>query len=79
MSKKVVIVGGVAGGASTAARLRRIDEDCDIVMFEKGEYISFANCGLPYYIGETIKERDNLIVQTVEAMEKKFNIKLKWL
>lgn len=79
MSKKVVIVGCVAGGASTAARLRRIDEDCDIVMFEKGEYISFANCGLPYYIGETIKERDNLIVQTVEAMEKKFNIKLKWL
>ena len=79
MSKKVVMVGGVVGGASTAARLRRIDEDCDIVMFEKGEYISFANCGLPYYIGETIKERDNLIVQTVEAMEKKFNIKLKWL
>lgn len=77
MSKKVVIVGGVAGGASTAARLRRIDEKCEIVMFEKGEYISFANCGLPYYIGETIKERDNLIVQTVEAMEKKFNMKIK--
>ena len=77
MSKKVVIVGGVAGGASTAARLRRIDENCEIVMFEKGEYISFANCGLPYYIGETIKERDNLIVQTVEAMEKKFNMKIR--
>lgn len=79
MSKKIVIIGGVAGGASTAARLRRMDESLEIIMFEKGEYISFANCGLPYYIGETIKERDNLIVQTVEAMEKKFNIKLKWL
>lgn len=77
MGKKIVIVGGVAGGASTAARLRRVDENCEIVMFEKGEYISFANCGLPYYIGETIKERDNLIVQTIEAMEKKFNMKIK--
>ena len=68
MSKKVLIVGGVAGGASTAARLRRIDENCKIVMFEKGEYISFANCGLPYYIGGTITERSKLVVQTVEDM-----------
>ena len=68
MSKKVLIVGGVAGGASTAARLRRIDEKCKIVMFEKGEYISFANCGLPYYIGGTITERSKLVVQTVEDM-----------
>ncbi len=74
MSKKVLIVGGVAGGASTAARLRRIDEKVEIIMFEKGEYISFANCGLPYYIGETIKERDLLLVQTPEAMKARFNI-----
>lgn len=74
MAKKVVIVGGVAGGASTAARLRRNDETVEIVMFEKGEYISFANCGLPYYIGETIQERSALLVQTPEAMKARFNI-----
>ncbi|MFA5523888.1 MAG: DsrE/DsrF/DrsH-like family protein [Tissierellales bacterium] len=74
MSKKVLIVGGVAGGASAAARLRRLDEGLDIVMFEKGEYISFANCGLPYYIGETIEERDQLLLQTPEAMKARFNI-----
>jgi len=74
MSKKVLIVGGVAGGASTAARLRRLDEELEIVMFERDEYISFANCGLPYYIGETIKEREKLLVQTPESMHKRFNI-----
>jgi len=74
MSKKVLIVGGVAGGASTAARLRRLDENAEIIMFERDEYISFANCGLPYYIGETIKERDKLLVQTPEAMKARFNI-----
>lgn len=62
MPKKIIIVGGVAGGASTAARLRRLDENAEIIMVEKGEYISFANCGLPYYIGEIINERDKLIV-----------------
>lgn len=72
--KKVLIVGGVAGGASAAARLRRLDENAEIVLFEKGEYISFANCGLPYYIGETIKEREKLLVQTPEAMNAAFNI-----
>lgn len=77
MSKKIVIVGGVAGGAGTAARLRRLDEKAEIVMFEKGEYISFANCGLPYYIGGTIKARENLIVQTVEAMQGKFNLDIR--
>lgn len=77
MQKKIIIVGGVAGGASTAARLRRLDEQANIIMFEKGEYISFANCGLPYYIGETIKDRNNLIVQTVEAMEAKFNLDIR--
>ena len=74
MSKKIVIVGGVAGGASAAARLRRLNEDYEIIMFEKGEYISFANCGLPYYIGESIKERDNLLVQTVDGMSERFNL-----
>ena len=54
---KVLIVGGVAGGAGTAARLRRNDENAEIILFEKGDYISFANCGLPYYIGGTITER----------------------
>ena len=63
MNKKIIIVGGVAGGASTAARLRRLDENAEIIMVEKGEYISFANCGLPYYIGETIDDRGKLIVQ----------------
>lgn len=77
MSKKVLIVGGVAGGASAAARLRRLDEEVEIIMYEKGEYISFANCGLPYHIGETIKEREKLIVQTPEAMSARFNMDIR--
>ncbi len=71
---KYVIVGAVAGGASTAARLRRLDEHADIVIFEKGAYISYANCGLPYYIGEVIKDRNKLFVQTAAAFNKRFNI-----
>jgi len=74
MDKKVLIIGGVAGGASAAARLRRLDENAEIIMFERGEYISFANCGLPYYIGESIKERNKLLVQTPEGMKSRFNI-----
>lgn len=74
MPRKVVIVGGVAGGASAAARLRRLDEDAEIIMFERGDYISFANCGLPYYIGEVIKKKDKLIVQTPHQMKDRFNI-----
>lgn len=74
---KVVIVGGVAGGASAAARLRRLNEDAEIILFEKGEYISYANCGLPYYIGEVIKEREKLVVQTPEGMSKRFNIDIR--
>lgn len=74
MSKKVLIIGGVAGGATTAARLRRLDESMEIIIFERGEYISYANCGLPYYIGSVIKERDALLLQTPEAMKAKFNI-----
>lgn len=74
MGRKVLIVGGVAGGASTAARLRRLDENAEIIMFERGEHISFANCGLPYYVGGTIRNRKSLLVQTPEAMRKRFNI-----
>jgi len=77
MNKKIIIIGGVAGGASTAARLRRLDENVEIIMVEKGEYISFANCGLPYYIGETIDERGKLIVQTVDEMSEKFNLDIR--
>ncbi|SJZ32993.1 CoA-disulfide reductase [Selenihalanaerobacter shriftii] len=77
MSNKILIIGGVAGGASTAARLRRMDEDAEIIMFERGEYISFANCGLPYYIGGTIEERDKLLVQTPDKMGARFNIDIK--
>lgn len=71
---KVLIVGGVAGGASAAARLRRIDEKAEIILFEKGEFISYANCGLPYYIGDVIKDKDKLLVQTPEAMRNRFNM-----
>lgn len=77
MSKKIVIVGGVAGGATAAVRLRRLDETSHIVLFERGEYISFANCGLPYYIGEVIQSRQKLLVQTVEAMSKKFALDIR--
>lgn len=72
--KKILIVGGVAGGASTATRLRRLDENFEIIMFEKGEHISFANCGLPYYIGDVIQNRDSLILQTPEKIKNRFNI-----
>ncbi len=72
--KKIVIVGGVAGGASTAARLRRLDENAAIVLLERGDYISYANCGLPYHIGDVIKSRDALLVSTPEMMKARFNI-----
>ena len=74
MTKKIIIIGGVAGGATTAARLRRLDEFAEIILFERGEFISFANCGLPYHIGGVISSRDSLIVQTVSDMHDKFNI-----
>ncbi|MDP4153939.1 MAG: CoA-disulfide reductase, partial [Bacillota bacterium] len=64
---KVLIVGGVAGGAGTAARIRRNDETAEIIMFEKGPCISFANCGMPYYIGGVIKNEDDLLIQTPES------------
>lgn len=72
--KKTVIIGGVAGGASCAARLRRLDETAQVIIIERGDYISYANCGLPYHVGGVIPSRDALLVQTPEAMKKKFNI-----
>src|SRR5699024_8694558 len=77
MSKKIVIVGGVAGGASAAARLRRLDETANIILFEREEHVSFANCGLPYYIGDVIEEREKLLVQTVDGMSKRFNLDIR--
>ncbi|WP_027415377.1 CoA-disulfide reductase [Aneurinibacillus terranovensis] len=77
MGKKIVVVGGVAGGATTAARLRRLDENSHIVLVERGEFISFANCGLPYYIGGIITNRNALLVQTVEGMAKRFNLDIR--
>ncbi len=77
MAKRILIVGGVAGGASAAARLRRLDETADIIMFERGDYISFANCGLPYYIGGEIKNREDLLLQTPESFKQRFNIEVR--
>ena len=74
MNQKVVIVGGVAGGATAAARLRRLSEESEIILIERGSDISYANCGLPYYIGDVIKSRDALFVQTPKTMKDKFNI-----
>lgn len=71
---KIVIIGGVAGGATCAARLRRLDEAAEIVILERGEYISYANCGLPYHVGDVIKSRNALLLQTPEGMRKKFNV-----
>lgn len=71
---KYVIIGGVAGGATAAARLRRIDENAEIIMLEKGKYISYANCGLPYYIGGVIEDRQKLLIQSPEAFSKRFRI-----
>lgn len=79
MGKKVVIVGGVAGGASAAARLRRLSEEFEIVLFERGVDVSFANCGLPYYVGGVIDLRKKLLVQTPVSLFKRFNIDVRTL
>lgn len=73
-ARKVVIIGGVAGGATAAARLRRLDEQAQIIMVERGEYISFANCGLPYYIGGLIEDRSRLLVTTADSMRSRYRI-----
>ena len=71
---KIIIIGGVAGGATTAARIRRVDETAEIILLEKGKHISYANCGLPYYIGGAIEEREKLFVQTPEAFSTRFRV-----
>jgi NADPH-dependent 2,4-dienoyl-CoA reductase/sulfur reductase-like enzyme/peroxiredoxin family protein/rhodanese-related sulfurtransferase/TusA-related sulfurtransferase len=71
---KHIIVGGVAAGMSAATRLRRLDESAEIIVFERGDYVSYANCGLPYYVGDAITERERLVVQTPEAFRQLFNI-----
>lgn len=76
-TKRILIVGGVAGGASCAARLRRIDEHCEIVVLERGPYVSFANCGLPYYVGNVIQEEKKLLVATPELFRNRFNIEVR--
>ncbi|MBW2623640.1 MAG: FAD-dependent oxidoreductase, partial [Deltaproteobacteria bacterium] len=77
MAAKLLIIGGVAGGATAAARARRLNEEAEIILFERGEFISFANCGLPYYIGETIKKRNDLLVTTVEFFSRRYNIDIR--
>lgn len=74
MGLKVLIVGGVAGGASVAARLRRLNEEAEIILFERGEYISYANCGLPYYLGGVIGKKEHLIIMAPEIFKKRFNV-----
>ena len=74
---RLLIVGGVAGGASAAARARRLSEVAEIIIFERGEHVSFANCGLPYHIGDVIKEREKLLVQTPDSLYKRFRIQTK--
>ena len=74
---KVLIVGGVAGGATAAARLRRLDEGAKIIMFERGEHISFANCGLPYHIGGKIASREALLLQTPDSFRRRFNVDIR--
>ena len=75
--KRILIVGGVAGGASAAARARRLSEDAQIILLERGEFVSFANCGMPYHIGQTIKERDRLLVQTPQGLSRRYNIEVR--
>lgn len=77
MPNKIVIIGGVAGGASAAAKARRTDEQAEITVFEKGPYISFANCGLPYYVGGDISDRDDLLLQTPESFYARFKVEVK--
>lgn len=77
MRKRVIIIGGVAGGAGAAARLRRLNEEMEIIIVEKGDYISYANCGLPYYLGGVIRDRDSLFVETPEGMKARYNIQVR--
>ena len=71
---KLVVVGGVAAGASIAARARRLDESAEIIVFERGHHVSFANCGLPFHVGEVITDRDRLLLQTPQSLRESLNI-----
>ena len=77
MSRRILVIGGVAGGASAAARLRRLDENATITVFEKGPFVSFANCGLPYYVGDVIKDDKDLVIATPARFKERFNIEVK--
>jgi NADPH-dependent 2,4-dienoyl-CoA reductase/sulfur reductase-like enzyme/rhodanese-related sulfurtransferase len=77
MKKRILIVGGVAGGASCAARLRRLDEDAEIIIFERGSYVSFASCGLPYHVGSVIRNERDLVVAEPDMFQKRFNIEVR--
>ena len=74
---KVVIIGGVAGGATAAARIRRLDEQAEIIVFERSGFISYANCGLPYYIGDIITDQEDLTLQTPQSFYSRFRVKMK--
>ena len=76
---KILIVGAVAGGATAATRLRRLSEENQVIIFEKGQYVSFANCGLPYHIGGTIHKRDALLLQTSESLKERYNLDVRVL
>ncbi len=76
---KLIIVGGVAGGASAAARARRLSEEAEIILFERGPDVSFANCGLPYYLGGTISQREKLLVTTAQRLHERFNLDVRTL
>ena len=76
MKRTIVVVGGVAGGASAATKARRTDEHAEIVMFERGPHVSFANCGLPYYVGGDIAERQSLLLQTTESFWRRFRVRV---
>ena len=75
--KRVIIVGGVAGGASCAARLRRLDEDAEIVILDRGYYVSFANCGLPYFVGNVIQEESKLLLVSQDLFRERFNLEVR--
>ncbi len=75
--KRVVVVGGVAGGATCAARVRRLDENAEILVLDRGPYVSFANCGLPYYVGDVIQDESKLLLASPELFHKRFNIEVR--
>ena len=72
--KKVIVVGGVAGGGSVAARIRRLDESAEIIIYERGSFVSFSNCSLPYYLSRTVSEKDDLIMMSVDQYKNQYNI-----